>query len=111
VKGPKRQLRPQIDNPDTLGARITGLSSNHDYRFYVYARTKMGRGEESYIDVKTKDGERKNFSVPAGFFLFFSLHDFTIYILLLNFRGENRIEKLHIKKKFFQKGKKISACV
>ncbi|XP_045164292.1 neuroglian-like isoform X1 [Mercenaria mercenaria] len=57
VKGPKRQLRPQIDSPDTLGARITGLSSNHDYRFYVYARTKMGRGEESYIDVKTKDGE------------------------------------------------------
>ena len=69
VKGPKRQLRPQIDSPDTLGARITGLSSNHDYRFYVYARTKMGRGEESFIDVTTKDGERKNIS-----FLEISVH-------------------------------------
>lgn len=59
IKGPIKQLRPQIVNPDTLGARITGLSSNHNYRFYVYARTKTGRGEASFLDVKTKAGQRK----------------------------------------------------
>ena len=59
IKGPIKALRPQIENPDTLGARITGLSSNHDYGFYVWARTKTGRGEAVFVDVKTEDGERK----------------------------------------------------
>lgn len=54
-----KALRPQIDNPDTLGARITGLSSNHAYRFYVWARTEAGRGEAVYQNVTTKDGDRK----------------------------------------------------
>lgn len=54
-----KALRPQIDHPDTLAARITGLSSNHEYRFYVWARTAAGQGESVYQDVKTKDGDRK----------------------------------------------------
>lgn len=59
-KGPIKALRPQIENPDTLRARITGLSSNHNYRFYVWARTNSGRGEPIYLDVRTKDGERRD---------------------------------------------------
>ncbi|KAH3835511.1 hypothetical protein DPMN_108864 [Dreissena polymorpha] len=54
-----KPLRPQINNPDSLGARITGLEPNHDYRFYVWARTNTGRGEGAHTDVTTKDGDRK----------------------------------------------------
>ncbi|XP_052277311.1 neuroglian-like isoform X2 [Dreissena polymorpha] len=52
-----KPLRPQINNPDSLGARITGLEPNHDYRFYVWARTNTGRGEGAHTDVTTKDGD------------------------------------------------------
>ncbi|WAR26154.1 NRG-like protein [Mya arenaria] len=55
-QGPVKALRPQINNPDSLGARITGLESNHDYRFYVWARTQAGRGDPEYTDVTTKEG-------------------------------------------------------
>ena len=58
-KGPIKALRPKIENPDTLRARITGLSSNHNYKFYVWARTNTGRGEPVFLEVRTKDGERK----------------------------------------------------
>uniref|UniRef100_A0A0L8G641 Fibronectin type-III domain-containing protein n=1 Tax=Octopus bimaculoides TaxID=37653 RepID=A0A0L8G641_OCTBM len=46
-------LKPQIDNPTTLGARITGLKRDHNYRFYVWARTKAGKGANSVVNVKT----------------------------------------------------------
>lgn len=58
-RGQIKALGPQIKNPDSLRARITGLSANHNYRFYVWARTNTGRGEPVFLDVRTKDGERK----------------------------------------------------
>ncbi|XP_033746160.1 neuroglian-like isoform X1 [Pecten maximus] len=54
--GPVKSLKPQITNPSTLGARIRGLQTNHNYRFYVWARTKTGRGSPVFMEVKTADG-------------------------------------------------------
>lgn len=50
-----KALKPQITNPSTLGARITGLEPNKEYRFYVWARTKTDRGDPVFIDVRTAD--------------------------------------------------------
>ncbi|CAG5126382.1 unnamed protein product, partial [Candidula unifasciata] len=57
--GQARPLLPHINNPSTLGARITGLQPAHRYRFIVWARTKQGRGEPSFVDTKTANGHRK----------------------------------------------------
>ncbi|KAL3853695.1 hypothetical protein ACJMK2_017217, partial [Sinanodonta woodiana] len=62
--GPIKTLKPHITNPDTLGARITGLTANHNYRFYVWARTAQGHGEHSFLDVKTADGQPPNAPNP-----------------------------------------------
>ncbi|XP_025107888.1 neuroglian-like [Pomacea canaliculata] len=35
--GKLKGLTPQINNPSTLGARISGLHADHQYRFYVWA--------------------------------------------------------------------------
>jgi len=58
VKGPVKALRPQIDKPNSSGAKIKGLEPNHDYRFFVWARTAAGRGEPMYTDMTTRDGTR-----------------------------------------------------
>ncbi|XP_067685215.1 neuroglian-like isoform X1 [Haliotis asinina] len=55
--GPVKSLKPQITNPSTLGARITGLDPDHEYRFYVWPRTDSGRGDSMYLDIKTADGK------------------------------------------------------
>ncbi|XP_041347734.1 neuroglian-like [Gigantopelta aegis] len=52
-------LSPRINNPSTLGARITGLETNHQYRFHVTARTKSAPGEPQYIDIKTASGKQQ----------------------------------------------------
>lgn len=57
--GPVKSLKPQITNPSTLGARITGLDPDHEYRFYVWPRTDSGRGDSMYLDIKTADGKRE----------------------------------------------------
>ena len=62
-----KAIPPQIDNPDTLGARISRLSPNHEYRFYVWARTAAGRGESVHHDVTTKDGDRKCSYIQVDF--------------------------------------------
>lgn len=51
--GPIELLKPQINSPTTLGARITGLKRDHSFRFYVWARTGAGKGPHSVVDVKT----------------------------------------------------------
>ncbi|XP_059147858.1 neuroglian-like [Physella acuta] len=58
--GPIRPLMPHINDPLTLGARITGLQSGHRYRFIVWARTKQGRGEPSFNDMITAKGQIPN---------------------------------------------------
>ncbi|ESO91343.1 hypothetical protein LOTGIDRAFT_153779 [Lottia gigantea] len=55
--GKIRALKTQITNPSKLGARITGLVADKQYRFYVWARTEAGKGESSYLDIKTADGK------------------------------------------------------
>ncbi|CAG5134977.1 unnamed protein product, partial [Candidula unifasciata] len=58
--GQMRPLLPHINDPSTLGARITGLQPSHRYRFIVWARTKQGRGEPSFVDMMTAKGQRKH---------------------------------------------------
>ena len=55
--GKLKGLSPQINNPSTLGARISGLKSDHQYRFYVWARTNAGRGHAAYTDIRTLRGK------------------------------------------------------
>lgn len=57
--GPIELLKPQINSPTTLGARITGLKRDHSFRFYVWARTGAGKGPHSVVDVKTVHAYRK----------------------------------------------------
>lgn len=57
--GQVRPLLPHITDPSTLGARITGLQPAHRYRFIVWARTKQGRGEPTFVDVMTAKGQRE----------------------------------------------------
>ncbi|CAL1545528.1 unnamed protein product [Lymnaea stagnalis] len=58
--GQVRPLLPHINDPSTLGARITGLQSAHRYRFIVWARTKQGRGDPTFIDMMTAKGQLPN---------------------------------------------------
>ncbi|XP_076448650.1 neuroglian-like [Babylonia areolata] len=55
--GKLKGLSPQINSPSTLGARISGLKSDHQYRFYVWARTSAGRGHSAYTDIRTLRGK------------------------------------------------------
>ena len=48
-----KTLEPQINKPSTLQAKITGLQPDHEYRFFVWARTSAGKGMASSVDVKT----------------------------------------------------------
>ena len=57
--GQIRPLLPHINDPSTLGARITGLRPEHRYRFIVWARTRQGRGEANFVDIMTAKGTRK----------------------------------------------------
>ncbi|PVD25356.1 hypothetical protein C0Q70_15856 [Pomacea canaliculata] len=57
--GPVRDLKPKIDDPETLQAKITGLEPANNYRFVVWARTSSGRGKMAYVDVQTKRGTSK----------------------------------------------------
>ncbi|RUS88636.1 hypothetical protein EGW08_003595, partial [Elysia chlorotica] len=57
--GQIRPLMPHINDPSTLGARITGLRPEHRYRFIVWARTRKGRGEANFVDIVTAKGTRK----------------------------------------------------
>ncbi|KAL5014046.1 hypothetical protein ScPMuIL_008316 [Solemya velum] len=57
-KGQIKSLEPKITNPSTLGARITSLQPNHDYRFYVWARTEAGMGKPEFIDIRTAQTEQ-----------------------------------------------------
>lgn len=59
--GPVRDLKPKIDDPETLQAKITGLEPANNYRFVVWARTSSGRGKMAYVDVQTKRGTSKSF--------------------------------------------------
>ncbi|GFR93851.1 neural cell adhesion molecule L1 [Elysia marginata] len=54
--GQIRPLMPHINDPTTLGARITGLRPEHRYRFIVWARTRKGRGEANFVDIVTAKG-------------------------------------------------------
>ncbi|XP_061178933.1 neuroglian-like [Saccostrea echinata] len=54
VEGDIRALEPRINNPSHTSARITGLQPNHQYRFFVWARTSSGRGDKRGVQVLTK---------------------------------------------------------
>ncbi|XP_012943965.1 neuroglian [Aplysia californica] len=61
--GPVRPVLRRSNNPRVFQERIEGLKSNHRYRFHIMATTRAGRGQQSFIDVKTdnytgKPGER-----------------------------------------------------
>ncbi|KAK6175692.1 hypothetical protein SNE40_014093 [Patella caerulea] len=74
--GSIQALKPQITNPSKLGARITGLDADHEYRFYVWARTAAGRGDSAYLDIKTADGKRaRNYYRAANGQLESAYHD------------------------------------
>ncbi|XP_025102636.1 neuroglian-like isoform X2 [Pomacea canaliculata] len=49
--GPVRNLKPKIDDPETLQAKITGLEPANNYRLVVSARTSSGRGKGSPVPV------------------------------------------------------------
>ncbi|GFO43917.1 neural cell adhesion molecule l1 [Plakobranchus ocellatus] len=55
--GPTKPLLPHINDPSTLGARITGLRPEHRYRFIVWARTRQGSGEPNFVDMTTAKGK------------------------------------------------------
>ncbi|GFS23806.1 neural cell adhesion molecule L1-like protein [Elysia marginata] len=44
---------PQINDPYTTTAYVSGLSPNTKYRIYIYARTEQGRGEAYFIEIVT----------------------------------------------------------
>ncbi|KAH3827853.1 neuroglian-like isoform X2 [Dreissena polymorpha] len=45
----------QIDDPNAVSGVLSGLLPNTKYRIYVFARTKLGRGEEAFIEVRTTE--------------------------------------------------------
>ncbi|KAI8742897.1 neuroglian [Biomphalaria glabrata] len=51
--GPLKAKEPQINDPDETQANITHLNSSSKYRFYIYPRSVLGRGEEYFIEVVT----------------------------------------------------------
>uniref|UniRef100_A0A2C9KWE9 Neuroglian n=1 Tax=Biomphalaria glabrata TaxID=6526 RepID=A0A2C9KWE9_BIOGL len=46
---------PQIDDPHTTTAYLSGLMPSSKYRVYIYARTAKGRGEGYFIELVTAD--------------------------------------------------------
>lgn len=58
--GPIQPLKPKVPNPSMLAVKITSLSAGHQYRFYVWARTKAGRSRDpSFVDVVMEDAAGK----------------------------------------------------
>lgn len=51
--GKMRDREPQIHEPELTQIRLSGLKSFQLYRVYIWARTRIGRGEPYYIDVAT----------------------------------------------------------
>ncbi|CAE1307932.1 NRCAM [Acanthosepion pharaonis] len=51
--GKMRDREPQIHEPELKQIRLSGLKSFQLYRVYIWARTRIGRGEPYYIDVAT----------------------------------------------------------
>jgi hypothetical protein len=54
TEGDIRALEPKINNPSHTSARITGLKPSHNYRFFVWARTSAGQGDQKSVQVLTK---------------------------------------------------------
>jgi len=51
------QYRDPIEDPDARRERLTGLQPETFYRVYLYAASRMGKGEPIFIDVKTSPPE------------------------------------------------------
>lgn len=59
--GEMQERDPQIDDPYTTNAYLSGLRPNSRYRVYIYARTDAGRGEGYFIEIMTTDPGSKCF--------------------------------------------------
>ncbi|CAD5115432.1 DgyrCDS4407 [Dimorphilus gyrociliatus] len=62
------QFREQVSDPDANYARLTGLRPETNYRIYLYAVTKAGRGEPIFLDMTTIPASRPyppTFSITA----------------------------------------------
>ncbi len=53
------QYREPIESPDIVRARLTGLHPNMDYRIYLSAATRVGKGEPIFLDARTTHAGRK----------------------------------------------------
>lgn len=51
--GVMQDREPQINDPYTTTAYLSGLSPSTKYRVYIYARTAQGRGEAYFIEIVT----------------------------------------------------------
>ncbi|CAL1541881.1 unnamed protein product [Lymnaea stagnalis] len=53
--GEMQEREPQIDDPFTTNAYLSGLMPSSKYRIYIFARTAKGRGEEFFIEIVTTE--------------------------------------------------------
>ncbi|BFZ08082.1 hypothetical protein BsWGS_11121 [Bradybaena similaris] len=51
--GEMQEREPQIDDPYTTNAYLSGLRSSSRYRVHIFARTEAGRGEGFFIELTT----------------------------------------------------------
>lgn len=70
--GEMKEREPQINDPYTTTAMLSGLLSNHRYRIHIWARTIQGRGEDFFIELTTTQtgGEMKELHLNSSIKLF-----------------------------------------